>query len=74
MNAIPQSLKDLTSFLLPVAESEVIIDIFKYCININSNLLNQRDIEIQTTDATTNRIDTDVVMQEPLLTRVTGQL
>ena len=53
-----------------MAESEVIIDI----VNINSNLLNQRDIEIQTTEATTNHIDTDVVMQEPLLPRVTGQL
>ena len=59
---------------LPVGESEVIIDIFKHCININSNLLDKRDIEYQTTDATTNRMDTDVVMQEPLLPRVTGQL
>ena len=48
--------------------------IFKYFVNINSNLLNQRDIEIHTTDASTNRMDTDVVMQETLLPRVTGQL
>ena len=48
---------------LPVADSELIIDFFRYCVNINDNLMGQRDIEI-TTDATTTRIDTDMVMQE----------
>ena len=45
---------------LPLAESEVIIDIFKYCVNINENLLGQRDIEIGTNATATG--DTDVVM------------
>ena len=59
---------------LPVAEAEVIIDIFKYFVNINSNLLNERDIDLHTNDVTTNRFDTDVVMEETLVPRVTGQL
>ena len=59
---------------LPVAEAEVIIDIFKYFVNINNNLLNQRDIELHTNDVTTNRVDTDVVMEDMLVPIVTGQL
>ena len=55
---------------LPVADSELIIDIFKYCVNINSNLLGHRDIEISNDDLTTSCIDTDVGMQEPSLPRV----
>ena len=31
---------------LPLADGELIIDIFKYCVNINNNLLGRRDIEI----------------------------
>ena len=55
---------------LPVVDSELIIDIFKYCVNINNNLPGQRDIDISIIDSTTARIDTDVVMQESLLPRV----
>ena len=55
---------------LPVADSELIIDIFKHCVNINKNLLERRDITISNTDLTTARIDTDVVMQESVLPRV----
>ena len=58
----------------PVADSEIIVDIFKYCVNINANLLKQRDIEIVATDATTNCENTDVVMQETLPPRVLDQL
>ena len=59
---------------LLVADSEIIVDIFKYCVNINANLLKQRDIEIVATDATTNCENTDVVMQEMLPPRVLDQL
>ena len=55
---------------LPVADSELIIDIFKHCVNINKNLLERRDITISNTDLTTARIDTDVVMQESVMPRV----
>ena len=47
---------------------------FKYCVNINANLVQQRDIEIAQIDATTTHEDTDVVMQETLLPRVLDQL
>ena len=43
-------------------------------VNINENLLGQRSIDITTTDATTTYIDTDVVMQEWLLPKVSDQL
>ena len=59
---------------LPMADSEIIVDIFKYCVNINANLLKKRDIEINPTDDTTNRVDTDVVMQEIIPLRVLDQL
>ena len=59
---------------LPMADSEIIVDIFKYCVNINANLLKERDIEINPTDDTTNRVDTDVVMQEIIPLRVSDQL
>ena len=59
---------------LLVADGELIIDIFKYCVNINSNLLGRRDIEISNDDSTTSRIDTDVVMQESSLPRVSETL
>ena len=57
-----------------MADSELIIDIFKYCVNINNNLLGCRDIEISNDDSTTSRIDTDVVMQESALPRVSETL
>ena len=59
---------------LLVADGELIIDIFKYCVNINSNLLGRRDIDISNDDLTTSRIDTDVVMQESSLPRVSETL
>ena len=64
-----QSSKDWTSFFvenstLPVADSEIIVDIFKYCVNINANLLKERDIEIGPIVAATNHVVTDIVMQE----------
>ena len=40
---------------LPKADSEIIVDILKYCVNINTNLLKQRDIDILPTTATTTR-------------------
>ena len=49
---------------LAVADSELIIDIFKRCVNINKNRLERRDITILNTDLTTARIDADVVVQE----------
>jgi hypothetical protein len=39
----------------PMADSEIIVDIFK-------NFLKERDIEINPTVDTTNRVDADVVM------------
>ena len=45
-----------------MADSEIIVDIFKYCVNINANLLKERDIEINPTVDTTNHVDVDVVM------------
>ena len=59
---------------LPLAESEVITDVFRYCVNINDNLLGQRDIDIGTTAIDTLRGDTDVIMEETVIPRVTGQL
>ena len=59
---------------LPMADSEIIVATFKYCVNINENLLKQRDIDILPIAATTNRDDTDVVMQEILPARVSDQL
>ena len=59
---------------LPMADSEIIVDIFKYCVNINTNLLKQRDIDILPNTATTTREDTDVAMQETLPARVSDQL
>ena len=53
-----------------MADSELIIDIYKHCVNINKNLLEKKDITILNTDLTTARIDTDVVMQESVLPRV----
>ena len=50
-----------------MADSEIIVDIFK-------NLLKERDIEINPTVDTTNRVDTDVVMQENVPLRVSDQL
>jgi hypothetical protein len=49
---------------LPLAESEAIVDIFKFYININENLLGQRNIEIDTDAIETSRGDTDVIMEE----------
>ena len=45
-----------------MADSEIIVDILKYCVKINANLLKERDIEINPTVDTTNRVDADVVM------------
>ena len=59
---------------LLVADGELIIDIFKYCVNINSNLLGHRNIEFSNDDLTTSRIHTDVVMQESSLPRVSETL
>ena len=59
---------------LPLAESEVIVDLFRYCVNINDNLLGKRDIDIGTTAIDTLRGDTDVIMEETVMPRVTGQL
>ena len=50
-----------------MADSEIIVDIFK-------NFLKERDIEINPTVDTTNRVDTDVVMQENVPLRVSDQL
>ena len=58
---------------LPGADSELIIVIFRYFVNINFNLLGKRDLESTTTDATTTRMDMDVIMQELLLSRVIHQ-
>ena len=59
-----------------MADSEIIVDIFTYCVNINANLLNERDIEISQTVDTTIRMDTDAIMQENfnVLLRVSNQL
>ena len=57
-----------------MADSEIIVDIFNYCVKINANLLKERDIEINQTVDTTNRVDTDVVMQENVPLRVSDQL
>ena len=57
-----------------MADSEIIVDILKYCVKINANLLKERDIEINPTVDTTNRVDTDVVMQENVPLRVSDQL
>ena len=57
-----------------MADSEIIVDMYKYCVNINANLLKQRDIEILPNTATTTREDTGVVMQKTLPARVSDQL
>ena len=57
-----------------MADCEIIVDIFNYCVKINANLLKERDIEINPTVDTTNRVDTDVVMQENVPLRVSDQL
>jgi len=57
-----------------MADSEIIVDIVNYCVKINANLLKERDIEINPTVDTTNRVDTDVVMQENVPLRVSDQL
>ena len=54
----------MENLTFPMADSEKIVDIFKYCVNINANLLKERDIEINPIDDTTNRVDTDVVMRK----------
>ena len=59
---------------LPLAAGELIGDIFRYCVNINDNLLGHRGIEISNIDSTTSRIDTDVVMQESVLPGVSETL
>ena len=59
---------------MPLAESEVITEFFRFCVNINDNLLGQRDIDIGTTAIDTLRGDTDVIMEETVIPRVTGQL
>ena len=59
---------------LPLAESEVIVDIFKYYININDNLLGQRNIEIGTDAIDTLRGDMDVIMEETLVPIVTDRI
>jgi hypothetical protein len=56
-----------------MAESEVVVDLFRYCVNINNNLLGQRDIEIGITAIDTLRGNADVVMEETVLPRVTDQ-
>ena len=57
-----------------MADSEIIVDIFNSRVKINANLLKERDIEINPTVDTTNRVDTDVVMQENVPLRVSDQL
>ena len=46
-----------------MAAGEIIVDIFKYCVNINATLLKERDIEINPNVDTTNCMDTNVVLQ-----------
>ena len=58
---------------LLIANSETIIDEFRYCVDINENLLRKRDIKIAATDSKTSHEDTDTVMQESLLPRVSDQ-
>ena len=60
--------------MLPLAENDVIIGIFKYCVNINENLLGLRDIEIGTSATATSFGGMDVVMEETLVPRVTGHV
>ena len=58
---------------LLIANSKTIIDESRYCVDINENLLRKRDIKIAATDSKTSREDTDTVMQESLLPRVSDQ-
>ena len=55
---------------LPVTDSEVVIDFFKLCVNIKKKVLEVRNSDISNTGLTTARIDTDVVIQETVLPRV----
>ena len=55
---------------LPMADSEIIVDIFKFCINANVNLHEFRNIEFPHANSTTDRLDTDVVMEESHMPRV----
>ena len=59
---------------MPLAESEIIVDIFKYYININENLLGKRNIKIGTGAIDTSREDTDVIMEETLVPVVTDRI
>ena len=53
-----------------MADSEIIVDIFKFCINANVNLHEFRNIEFPHANSTTDRLDTDVVMEESRMPRV----
>ena len=55
---------------LPMADSEIIVDIFKFCINANVNLHEFRNIEFPHANSTTDRLGTDVVMEESHMPRV----
>ena len=54
---------------LPVEEYEIIIDIFRHCVNRNENLNMHRHIEYPTPDITPNPVDTDVIMDDALVQR-----
>ena len=54
---------------LPVEEYEIIIDIFRHCVNRNENLHGHRHIEYPTPDITPNPTDTDVIMDDSLVQR-----
>ena len=53
---------------------ETIVDIFKFCANSNYKLHRFRNIEINFEIPTTDRQDTDVVMQESHTPRVSDQI
>ena len=55
---------------LPMADSEIIVDIFKFCINAYVNLHEFRNIEFPHANSTTDRLDTDIVMEESHMPRV----
>ena len=55
---------------LPMADSEIIVDIFKFCINANVNLHEFRSIELTQANSNTDRQDTDAVMEESYILRV----
>ena len=54
---------------LLIEDYEIIIDIFRYCVNRNENLLKCRNIEHSKPDDNTDRPDTDVVMEESVVPR-----